>query len=184
MVLLLCAELPEMSRACVLYTAATQCSHACAQMGWVLRLCRGRAGSTALSAYVLPVRSHLCSKFIASVHIPFPFSLHIGFIPWVQNMFCIWNVGFAVLKAPSTCKPTSDWQLWTEVCKSSQGPFWLQWCHVNLGLTRPPQCLKLTPSSFKFSNKFSSLVLLLAIQVAKWCQHSCLLHSDLEKGSG
>lgn len=69
------------------------------------RLCWEFAESTALIAYVLPMCSHLCSKFIAFLHIPFPFSLHIGFIAGMQNMFCIWN---ALVMLDFLCsKPTA-----------------------------------------------------------------------------
>ena len=95
-----------------------------------------------------------------------------------------WQCWICCAQSPQRVRSASDWELWTEVCKSGQGPFWLLWCLVNLGLTHSPQCLKLTPSSFKFSSEFSSSVLLLAIQVAKWWQCSYLLPSDFEEGSG
>lgn len=140
-VLLLHAELPEITRACMLCTATTRGSHACVRMGCcavgVLALCRKHR------AY-----------YINAEH--------------VLYLKCSGNVGFTVLKACSTCIRTSDLELWTEVCKCSQGPFWLQWCLVNLGLTCSPQWLKPNPSSIKYSTKFGSLVLLLAIKVAKW----------------
>lgn len=65
---------------------------------------------------VLPMCSHLCSKFIASLHTP------LSLLPtrWIYRMNAEHvlylkgpgNVEFALLKICSTCIPTSDWELW------------------------------------------------------------------------
>lgn len=147
--------------------------------------CWGCAGSTALATYLLPRRSHLCRKSCFCSHSPFP-KYSLDLLHKYRTCSVLetpWQCWFAVLKACSMCIPSSSWGLETEVFKSDQDPFWLLWWLLNLWLACSSLCLKLTPASFEFSNKFSSLGLLLAIQVPKWWQCGYLLPSDLQEGS-
>lgn len=163
-----------------------QCSHS--ELTGLCRdglVCWGCAGSTALPCTCCP-GAHIFAGNPAPVHIPFPFSLHTGFIAQIQEMFCTRNalavLGFLCSNPAECVYPLlpGDWRLRcsspTRVCSDSCGDFliWDLLAH---------HCLKLTPSSFKFSNKFSSLGLLFVIQVPKWWQHGYLLPSDLQEGS-
>lgn len=176
----------EMTRACMLYTAATQCSHACAWMGWcaavVLRACRKHC-ACCITCCPCVLTFAVNSSPLFTSPFPSPYTLDI-------------------LHESRTCSVSEmPWQCWICCTQSPQHVHtnfwlgtmdrsmqvqtgWLLWCLVNLGVTHSPQCLKLTPSSFKFSSKFSSLVLLLAIQVAKWWMAMQLSIAQWLGGSG
>lgn len=78
------AEHVEVTRVCVLFSAATQSSQGCAQMGQCAEDVQETLPWHVPAAQAL---TPLQEILLLSVHIPFPFSLHIGFIAQIH----CWN---------------------------------------------------------------------------------------------